>query len=424
MKILLISPFIPYPLNSGGNQAVFSMIDNLRKKHSVSMLLQARRDSEDVKALRELWPDVRFFIYGGRAGKKRFLSLKQRVISYFAGSFARKYNRFFFRFWPKNPDMESMLRVRTLINLRPIELDYGYCEFVREVSGQGFDVVQVEFNGLIDLCYYLPDDVVKVFVHHEIGFVRRENELSLLESPAFEDLAHYRQEKDMEISALRRYDHIVTLTDTDKTILSGYIPEDRIYVSPAVVKQEKSRPFRECGREFVFVGGSDHFPNYDGMNWLCECVLPLLREAVPDFKVYVVGSWNKHARKAICRKNREVEFTGFVRDVHEFLNGRIAIVPIRIGSGMRMKILDAVWSASPFITTGKGVEGQYFIDGTDCIIADTPQEFAASMVRLPGDVDLQKKLTDNALNKIKKSYDPESMLRIRADFYETLKQKQ
>ena len=266
MKILLISPFIPYPLNSGGNQAVFSMIDNLRKKHSVSMLLQARRDSEDVKALRELWPDVRFFIYGGRAGKKRFLSLKQRVISYFAGSFARKYNRFFFRFWPKNPDMESMLRVRTLINLRPIELDYGYCEFVREVSGQGFDVVQVEFNGLIDLCYYLPDDVVKVFVHHEIGFVRRENELSLLESPAFEDLAHYRQEKDMEISALRRYDHIVTLTDTDKTILSGYIPEDRIYVSPAVVKQEKSRPFRECGREFVFVGGSDHFPNYDGMN--------------------------------------------------------------------------------------------------------------------------------------------------------------
>ena len=46
------------------------------------------------------------------------------------------------------------------------------------------------------------------------------------------------------------------------------------------------------------------------------------------------------------------------------------------------------------------------------------------MVRLPGDVDLQKKLTDNALNKIKKSYDPESMLRIRADFYETLKQKQ
>lgn len=418
MKILLISPFIPYPLNSGGNQAVFSMIDSLRKKHSVSMLLRARHANKDVKALRKLWPDVRFFIYSGQSGKRRFFSLKHRILSYFSGSFARKYNRFFFRHWPKRPDMESMLRIRTLINLRPVELDYGYCEFVQKVSGQGFDLVQTEFNGLIDLCYYLPDNVTKVFVHHELGFIRRENELSLLGTPTFEDWARYRQEKDMEISALRRYDHIITLTDKDKEILSEYIPEDKIYVSPAVVKQEKSVAFKECGREFVFVGGADHFPNYDGVNWLCECVLPLLRETMPDFKVYVVGSWNKRAKRAICRKNREVEFTGFVKDIHEFLNGRIAIVPIRIGSGMRMKILDAVWSMAPFITTGKGVEGQNFIDGIDCIIADTPQKFAEAMATLPYNVELQKVLSANALCKIEKSYNPENMLKIRSDFYD------
>lgn len=420
MKILLISPFIPYPLNSGGNQAVFSMIDSLRKKHSVSMLLQARHANKDVEALKKLWPDVRFFIYDGQGGKRRFFSLKHRIISYFSESFARKYNRFFFKYWPKHPDMASMLRIRTLINLRPVELDYGYCEFVREVSGRGFDVVQTEFNGLIDMSYCLPDDVIKVFVHHEIGFIRRENELSLLVSPTFEDLTRYRQEKDREISALRRYDHIIALTEKDKEILSEYIPEDKIYVSPAVVQQGGSMAFKACGREFVFVGGSDHFPNYDGINWLCECVLPLLRDMVPDFKVYVTGPWNKRARKAICRKNRDVEFTGFVKDIHEFLNGRIAIVPIRIGSGMRMKILDSVWSMAPFITTGKGVEGQNFIDGVDCVIADTPQAFAGAMAELSGNVRLQRLLSDNALQKINRSYDPERMLKIRSDFYDTL----
>lgn len=66
------------------------------------------------------------------------------------------------------------------------------------------------------------------------------------------------------------------------------------------------------------------------------------------------------------------------------------MVPIRIGSGMRMKILDAINSKSPLITTTKGVEGLNFINEEECLIADTPDAFANAIIRLLNDTNLQK----------------------------------
>ena len=419
MRILLILPYIPYPLDSGGNQAVFTMVDNLRKSHKVSMLLRGGR-KEYIAALEHLWPDVEFFVYRGGENMGSWMPLKGRILSYFAGSFARKLNRFFYRYWPARRDMDNMLRIRTLNNLRPADPDYGYCRFVSMISRQGFDMVQTEFSELIGLCYFLPEDTIKVFVHHEIGFVRKKNELDLLPDPTFEDSVRYELGKDREISMLRRYDHIITLTETDRNILSEYIPGERISVSPAVVRIDEALPFRESGAEFVFTGGSDHFPNYDGVNWFCECVLPVMRTKMSGFKVYVVGSWKKKAAKWISARYPEVEFTGFVPDLRRFLNGKITVVPVRIGSGMRMKILDAVWSSSPFVTTTKGVEGQDFTDGKDCIIADTAESFADALVRLSAKADLQRSMADNALRTVSRMYDPASMLSRRLDVYDRI----
>ena len=138
------------------------------------------------------------------------------------------------------------------------------------------------------------------------------------------------------------------------------------------------------------------------------------------FKVYVVGSWKKKAAKWISARYPEVEFTGFVPDLRRFLNGKITVVPVRIGSGMRMKILDAVWSSSPFVTTTKGVEGQDFTDGKDCIIADTAESFADALVRLSAKADLQRSMADNALRTVSRMYDPASMLSRRLDVYDMI----
>lgn len=74
----------------------------------------------------------------------------------------------------------------------------------------------------------------------------------------------------------------------------------------------------------------------------------------------------------------ELKLAGYVEDLGSFLKGSVAVVPIRIGSGMRMKILDAVLSKVPFVTTAKGVEGIDFKDGEDCLIVDDPAGFGLS----------------------------------------------
>jgi hypothetical protein len=106
---------------------------------------------------------------------------------------------------------------------------------VWEVSRKGFDVVQVEFYESMSLVYLLPDDVKKVFVHHEIRYVRHENELSLFHHVSPYELGRFRYLKDMETMTLARYDHIIVLTEVDKEILLNDNPNLNVYVSPAVV---------------------------------------------------------------------------------------------------------------------------------------------------------------------------------------------
>ena len=99
MRILFALPYIPYPLDSGGNQAVFSMIDNLRKKHRISVIFRIYRHSEQVEALQRLWGDVDFYIfnYANVSAEKQpliFKSFKFRFINYIKNSFNRKYDRY------------------------------------------------------------------------------------------------------------------------------------------------------------------------------------------------------------------------------------------------------------------------------------------------------------------------------------------
>ena len=231
MRILFVLPYIPYPLDSGGNQAVFSMIDNLRKKHRISVIFRIYRHSEQVEALQRLWGDVDFYIfnYANVSAEKQpliFKSFKFRFINYIKNSFNRKYDRYLYRMLYKSTSVESQLWTRLFLGLRSGNLDMDFCKFVKDVAVKHhFDVIQTEFIDFLDLCYYLPEKTKKVFVHHEISFVKNENELSLLPMVSDEMKIEYQKKKDAEISMLRRYDYIITLTDVDKKILSKYIQE-------------------------------------------------------------------------------------------------------------------------------------------------------------------------------------------------------
>ena len=393
-KILFIIPCIPYPLTTGGNQAFFHMVDYLRCRMSVSILLYPKgKEKEDVEKLKRIWNNVDFFIF-----TEQMAEPETRHPSYYkwlkkiALSATRKMRRQLLTY-----SKDVVCRDMTLDSSFFEPLPSKYAEYISTVSRRGFDIIQVEFYPLISLGYLLPENVQTIFVHHELRYVRNENEMEFLERVTDEERMLYRIGKDFEHSALKTYKHVIVLTEVDRQILIDFIGnKHRIHVSPAVVQMTDA-----CDKQVVpttsrltFVGSEGHYPNLDAVVWFCQEIAPCLRNQNFHFTFQVVGPWRSSYVKELQISCPELELVGYVEDLHNFLNGSIVLVPIRIGSGMRMKILDAVSSKAPFVTTTKGVEGIDFHHEEECLIADSASDFASAVIRLTGDEGLQVKLAN------------------------------
>ena len=245
--------------------------------------------------------------------------------------------------------------------------------------------------------------------------------MSLFREVTDEDKMLFNVAKDFERDALKKYKHIIALTEVDRNILTKFIGrEERIYASPAVVKisgNEQREFVPSDSHRLTFVGSEDHCPNLDAVIWFCREIIPQLRRQGFKFTFQVIGKWRSTYIKELCSKYPEMELTGFVEDLRGFIKGSIALIPIRIGSGMRMKILDAVSAGVPFITTTKGVEGIDFRNDQECLIADDPTTFANAIIQLADNPTLQKNMIDNAEKRLRNIYNPQEMLHKRLEVY-------
>lgn len=287
----------------------------------------------------------------------------------------------------------------------------------------GFDAIQIEFYESMPLVYLLPSDITKIYVQHEIRYVRNQNELDLFKQQTPADIYQWNLLKDLELKALSHYNHIISLTETDKQQMLSEDKKLNIYVSPAVVKRpQKKFTFTPTNTELVFIGSGAHFPNVDGMMWFCQEVMPLIKIKQKKIKVNVVGKWNKKLRKQLLNIEPSIHFTGFVEDLESYINGKVSIVPIRIGSGMRMKLLDSIIAASPIVTTSKGCEGLPFKDRECCLISDTPTYFANSIIELLENANMQKALVENAFDSISNIIDEDRQIKRRLQLYREIVQ--
>lgn len=451
MKILYIIPYIPFPLQSGGNQAFFNLANETRKEHTISLLLNVRNkeDKKNVQLLKDVWPDVTIYEfekdYKENVEKKESKTadneqqipnrvLKEiRFFEWIRKSMERKVNRRRNKYAPttttttttrqeKPFDLGLHVRQHSTLFYEVGKFEKEYLEYVYNVCRKGFDLIQTEFFECLPLVHLMPDNVKKVFVHHELRFIRIENEISLFNKVTAADTMLFHEVKDTEIALLRHYDNIIVLTDTDKDILSKELHHADIYVSPALTdaaKQKDAIPFKPA-RELVFIGSGDHFPNADGVLWFAKEIAPILKEMGCDFKLNVIGKWNEETTDIVRRLSDRVHFTGFVDDLTTFINGKISIIPIRIGSGMRMKIIDSVAASAPIVTTSKGCEGLAFKDMEDYVIADKPEEFAKAVTKVMGDNKLQEKMTVSAGAKLKGIMNADELIKRRMDFYRKL----
>ncbi len=400
-NVLLIVPFLPYPLLSGGHQAVFSEIRALRQKYKVFVVYRTvNYNPNEESKFYEVCPDVTLCHYCIK--KKKF---GERV----ANLLIRKIEHFFLR-------SDSNVEYKKEFAPTSSFVDDVFAQFVNDViKKEKIDVVINEFVSALALVVCLPPNIRKIFVHHEIRFARLKEFLESKQLISSSNQAKYVSLKCEEIGFLNMYDSIVTFShvDTEKLRANGV-------VSPIVTSffsvESSSLPYQHCKQKNVlsFVGPEMHKPNYFGLqSFLAQCWIDLTKE-YNDLELHIIGMWSREAREFIEKKYARVRFLGYVDDLNNALAGSLMIVPIDMGSGIRTKILDAAYMSVPILTTKIGIEGIPLVNGEECIMVNSISEMSDVIRDVIGNDEKRETLARNAYEKIKKCYSDENLLKTRS----------
>jgi glycosyltransferase involved in cell wall biosynthesis len=188
-----------------------------------------------------------------------------------------------------------------------------------------------------------------------------------------------------EAWACQSADRVTAVSESDANILSGYIQGQAAAVIPNCVDIEDYSTSKQGDTEtfdLLFTGKMDYRPNVDAVLWFAAEVWPRILASQPETTWAIVGK-NPHSRLDRLRSSAGITITGYVDRVQPYLGGaKVVILPLRMGSGTRLKLLEALASSKAVVSTTLGAEGFPGIGTEAIIIEDDPERFADAVLSL------------------------------------------
>jgi glycosyltransferase involved in cell wall biosynthesis len=186
----------------------------------------------------------------------------------------------------------------------------------------------------------------------------------------------------------------VTVSEVDRAALSKLSPNAKVAVVPNGVDTNYFTASTTAAHQhgLIFVGGSSWFPNADAIAWFCDEILPHLRKLDINVPITWVGRASADEQRAFTQRYG-IEVTGYVDDVRPYLRAAACyIVPIRVGGGTRIKILDAWAMGKATVSTAVGCEGLHAVDGENILIRDSPEQFALAVATVLRNAEVRMRL--------------------------------
>jgi glycosyltransferase involved in cell wall biosynthesis len=150
----------------------------------------------------------------------------------------------------------------------------------------------------------------------------------------------------------------------------------------------------------------DWLPNDDAITYFCKEILPLIWERNGKIKLYVVGKSPSQAVKELAAKDNRVIVTGRVDDVRPYIvKSKVFVVPLRVGGGTRLKILEAMAMGKAIVSTTIGAEGIAYSQDENILLADSPEECANKTVNAISDSSRIQTLGEKGRELVLESYD-------------------
>ncbi len=364
MNILLLTGLYDTKPASGGSYLMWAYVQELKRQgHSVYLFYYTSADSDPRKAAEE--PNTWYLP-----------DLKDRQHA------------------QKPVHHKVVAKVKVLLASKKPTIDAQERYFMRDFAWLGaalgaalkdvqIDVAQVDFPWMMNVVDYLPKGIPKVFVSHEAKFVlqAREGKTHLAE-----------RSKHFEASLGAKFDAVLTLTDVEEAEWKRLGMGNKVYTScmglelPVRVGQLSQR-----ADKLVFLGSGKHHPNLDGIRYFLLEIWPIVQSKHPQLTLLITGKYEE-AFLAEFEHVSGVNWLGFVPDLSSLMNGAISVVPIRLGSGIRVKILESMALGAPVVSTTMAAEGIGAINNRHLILADGAQAFAQAVSKLYTNTELYNQI--------------------------------
>jgi glycosyltransferase involved in cell wall biosynthesis len=354
MRILMAAPLLPHPAaTTGGALVFFGLIEALAHRHEVTLVCfggASATDREGLDALARL--GVTVHVVWREPGRTADVVRRRASLA------AR---------WLASRDPLRALK------FHDARVQAALDRAVHDGAARGlpFDLVQVEDSAMGQ--YRYPGGIPSVFTEHE---VRVADQSSWLEAARW---ARYQR------TVWRCFDRVQVFTERDAAGLRHLAPDlaGRVRVNPfGVALGTAPGAGTEREDELVFVGGFRHPPNVDAAIWLAREILPLVHARRAGAHLTIVGADPPRAVRGLASDC--VTVTGFVPDVEPFLaRAAVVVAPLRTGSGMRVKLLQALARGKAVVSTSLGAEG--LAADAPLLVAGSASELAEAVAGLLAD---------------------------------------
>jgi glycosyltransferase involved in cell wall biosynthesis len=398
LNILQISNRVPFPLNEGGTIGIFNYTKGFSQAGcDVTLLaLDAKKHGTDlVLAIKEISTHAVVSIFPINTD----LKLHSAFLSLFSN---RSYNvdRFYLR------KFEDAIKKQLLQN--------------------EYDVIQVE--GTYPALY---TDVVLLYRGRAKVVLRQHN----VEYQIWKRLANNARNpikrwyfnllskrlKRFERNHLNQYDAVVPVTNDDGELFKQLGCKSPIFPSPAGIDIDLWKPtFEKENPNYIYhIGSLEWMPNVEALMWFMNEVWPLVVSEAPHLEFYVAGKGMSQSLKNL--KTPNVHMMGEVDVATTFIQDKsISVVPLKSGSGIRLKILEAMSAGKAVVSTTVGAQGINYVGDQDLKIADSPEGFAQAIVDLSTNPDKALDMKKLARKRIVEEYSNDSVIQKLLSFYEKL----
>jgi len=372
MKIFILLPRIPYPLEKGDKLRAFNHIKYLSKNNKITLFALNDAKVNKEKAFQALQPycsSINFF------DLSKFSILFNVLLAFFNGKPLQ--SGYFFSRRAKN-------RVNKIIS--ETNPDHIFCQLIRVAE------------------YVKNQNIPKTLDYQDVfskGVERRVHTSPFYLKPFLK--LEYKRLLKYENKIFDYFDNKTIISEPDRKLIPH--PErDKIVIVMNGVDTDFFKPINKKKEyDIVFTGNMGYPPNVNGVEFLVKKILPIVRRNKPEIKVLIAGA--NPDRKVIAVKSKNIHVTGWVEDIREcYSKARIFIAPMQIGTGLQNKLLEAMAMQIPCISSRLANNALNAKSGKEIKIGDSAEEYAQHIIYLLDNKDKADEVALNGYNFVLNNY--------------------